>query len=209
MEKFDKAIRVGDQIELRSKENNAFLATERVFGGICPASEGSPFYACSFCQLPHRNKAGKKKLVFLGEVENELPEPFFDQLIELARRFFCWRWYYNTSDADDTAMEGFYSLLRNFTRTHDITQITLVPALTLDWNVGILTIQQWYADDALEIKPKTVLASQLGKMTVADRQSARRKFFYAPDALRALMGLAAQNRHRRNFASQTVDYYFG
>ena len=209
MDKFDKAIRVGDQIELRSKENDSFLKTERVFGGICPASEGSPFYACCFCQLPDRTKSGKKKLVFLGEVENELPEPFFEQLIELSRRFFSWHWYYNTSDADDTAMEGFYSLLRNFTRTHDITQITLVPALTLDWNVGILTLQQWSADKALEIHPGTVLASQLGKMTVADRQSARRKFFYAPDALRALMGLAAQDRYRRNYTSQTVDYYFG
>jgi hypothetical protein len=209
MDKFDQAIRVGDQIELRSKENDSFLKTERVFGGICPASEGSPFYACCFCQLPHRTKSGKKKMVFLGEVENELPEPFFEQLIELSRRFFSWHWYYNTSDADDNAMESMYSLLRNYTRTRDITQITLLPALTLDWNTGILTIQQWHADNALEIKPKTVLASQLGKMTVGDRKAARRKFFYAPDALRALMGLAAQNRYRRNYTSQTVDYYFG
>ncbi len=209
MDKFDQAIRVGDQIELRSKENSVFLKTERVFGGICPASEGSPFYACCFCQIPHSNKAAKKKLVILEEIENELPEPFFAQLVELSRRFFSWYWYFNTSDADEHAMESMYSLLRNYTRTRDITQITLMPALTLDWNTGILIIQQWSADKALEIKPKTALASQLGKMTIADRQAARRKFFYAPDALRALMGLAAQNRYRQSYASETVDFYFG
>jgi hypothetical protein len=208
MDKFDQAIRVGDQIELRSKENSVFLEAERVFGGICPASEGSPFYACCFCQIPHSNKAAKKKLVFLEEIENELPESFFDQLVELSRRFFSWHWYFNTTDADD-AMESLYPLLRNYTRARDITQIALMPALTLDWNTGILTIQQWSADDALEIHPGTVLASQLGKMTAADRKTSRRKFFYAPDALRALMGLAAQNRYRQSYASETVDFYFG
>jgi hypothetical protein len=208
MDKFDQAIRVGDQIELRSKENSVFLEAERVFGGICPASEGSPFYACCFCQIPHSNKAAKKKLVFLEEIENELPGSFFDQLVELSRRFFSWHWYFNTTDADD-AMESLYPLLRNYTRARDITQIALMPALTLDWNTGILTIQQWSADDALEIHPGTVLASQLGKMTAADRQPSRRKFFYAPDALRALMGLAAQNRYRQSYASETVDFYFG
>jgi hypothetical protein len=208
MDKFDQAIRVGDQIELRSKENSVFLEAERVFGGICPASEGSPFYACCFCQIPHSNKAAKKKLVFLEEIENELPESFFDQLVELSRRFFSWHWYFNTTDADD-AMESLYPLLRNYARARDITQIALMPALTLDWNTGILTIQQWSADDALEIHPGTVLASQLGKMTAADRQPSRRKFFYAPDALRALIGLAAQNRYRQSYASETVDFYFG
>ncbi|MFC1882174.1 hypothetical protein ACFL2S_11840 [Thermodesulfobacteriota bacterium] len=209
MDKFDQAIRVGDQVELRSKENSAFLETERVFGGICPASEGSPFYACCLCQIPHANKAGKKKLIFLGEVENELPEPFFDQLVELSRSFFSWHWYYNSSDADDNAIDSLYPLLRNYTRARDITQITLAPALTLNWNTGILTIQQWVSDEALEIAPGTVLAAQLGKMTVADRQASRRKVFYAPDALRALMGHASQNLYRRNYASETVDYYFG
>ena len=134
MDKFDQAIRVGDQIELRSKENSVFLEAERVFGGICPASEGSPFYACCFCQIPHSNKAAKKKLVFLEEIENELPESFFDQLVELSRRFFSWHWYFNTTDADD-AMESLYPLLRNYTRARDITQIALMPALTLD--IGI------------------------------------------------------------------------
>ena len=209
MDNFDLAIRVGDQIEFRSKESDAFLRAERVFGGICPASEGSPFYACCLCQVPHANNAGKKKLIFLGEIENELPEPFFDQLVELSRRFFSWHWYYNTSDVDDNAIESLYPLLRNYTRARDITQIALMPALTLDWNTGILTIQQWSADGALEIHPGTVLASQLGKMTAADRQTSRRKFFYAPDALRALMGLAAQNRYRQNYASEIVDFYFG
>ena len=209
MDKFDKAIRVGDQIEFRSKESDAFLKAERVFGGICPASEGSPFYGCCFCQIPHNNKVGKKKLVFLGEVENELPEPFFDQFVELSRSFFSWHWYYNSSDADDNAIDSLYPLLRNYTRARDITQITLAPALTLNWNTGILTIQQWVSDEALEIAPGTVLAAQLGKMTVADRQASRRKVFYAPDALRALMGHASQNLYRRNYASETVDYYFG
>ena len=209
MDKFDQAIRVGDRIELRSKENSAFLEIERVFGGICPASEGSPFYACCLCQVPHANKAGKKKLIFLGEIENELPEPFFDQLVELSRRFFSWHWYYNTSDVDDNAIESLYPLLRNYTRARDITQITLAPALTLNWNTGILTIQQWVSDEALEIAPGTTLAAQLGKMTVADRQALRRKVFYAPDALRALMGHAGQNPDRRNYASETVDFYYG
>ena len=87
--------------------------------------------------------------------------------------------------------------------------LMMAPAVTLDWNTGILTIQQWSADDALEIHPGTVLASQLGKMTAADRQTSRRKFFYAPDALRALMGLAAQNRYRQSYEPETVDFYFG
>ena len=105
-------------------------------------------------------------------------------------------------------MESLYPLLRNYTLARDITQITLLPALTLDWNTGILTIQQWVTDEALEIPPGTVLAAQLGKMTATDRQPSRRKFFYAPDALRALMGLAAQNKYRR-YDSETVDFYFG
>jgi hypothetical protein len=104
-------------------------------------------------------------------------------------------------------MESMCRLLENYTQARDITQITLLPALTMDWNTGILTIQQWVGDEALEIH-SGILASQLGRMTLTDRQATRRKFFYAPDALRALMGLAAQNRYRRNYTSQTVDYYF-
>jgi hypothetical protein len=211
MKKFDHAIRVGDQIDLRSKEGESSLTTERVFGGICPASNGSPFYGCCFGQVTHGNKAGKKKLVFLGEVENELPEPFFTELVELSRNFFCWHWLYNSSDGDEGAVEGLIQLFGNYARTRDITQIKLAPGLMLDWNTGILTIQQWAADDALDIPPGTVLSAQLGKMTKADRHVSRRNFFYGPDALRALMGRAAQNRSFRsgNYAASELPFYYG
>jgi hypothetical protein len=209
MDNFDQAIRVGDEIELRTKGNDAFLKVERVFGGICPSSEGSPLYACCFGQIPHNNKTGKKKLVYLGEIENELPEPFFDQLVELSRCFFSWRWYYNTSDADDSAIESMYPLLRNYLRARDIDQITLVQALTMDWNTGIMTIQQWVADNALDTQAGSILASQLGQMTKEDRHPSRRHIFYAVDALRALMGVASENRYWRNYVSEEISFYYG
>lgn len=208
---FDRAMRVGDQIELRAAEDDAFLRVAGVLGGICPASgDGSPFYAVAFGQLPDTNKFGRKKLIFLGEIESQLPDIFFDRLVELSRSFFCWRWHFNTSDADDIAVESFRRLLKNYAAQHDIVQIKLVPALTMDWNTGVAVIQQWVADEALEIRPGTVLAAQLGKMTKADRQTSRRSAFYAPDALRAVLGHAAHGRHYWSSGghSHKNDFYF-
>lgn len=193
---FDCAMRVGDQLELRRQEDNSFLCVAGVLGGICPASgDGSPFYAVCFGQLPDANKLGRRKLIFLGEAEGELPDLFFDRLVRLSRKFFSWRWYFNTSDADNIAVESLRRLLKNYAAQRDIVQIRLAPALTMDWNTGVSVIQQWVADEALEIRPGTVLAAKLGKMTNADRQVSRRNVFNAPDALRALLGHAAHDRH--------------
>ena len=195
---FDCAMRVGGQLELRRQKDNLFLRVAGVLGGICPASgDGSPFYAVCFGQLPDANKSGRKKLIFLGEAEGELPDTFFDRLVELSRKFFSWHWCFNTSDADDIAVESLRRLLANHMTQRDIVQIKLIPALTMNWGTGVSVIQQWVADEALEIRPGTILAAQLGRMTKADRQVSRRIVFYAPDALRVILGHAASG-HRHN-----------
>lgn len=185
MGEYEQALRVGDKIELQSKDG--ILQTERVIGGIVPASDISPYYACAFGQMPHANKSGKKPMLFLGEAEHEMPEPFLDQLAALARKYFSWTWYYNVSDSDDTAIESLYHLLNEYRSKFDITQIKLREARVLNWAAGVSLIQQWAADEALEITSGTILSGQLGRMGKTDRMLSRRHVFYAVDALRAVI----------------------
>jgi hypothetical protein len=58
----------------------------------------------------------------------------------------------------------------------------------MDWKTGVSVIQQWVAIEALEIRPGTVLAVQLGKMTKADRQASRRSVILCSRCLEGVIG---------------------
>ena len=61
------------------------------------------------------------------------------------------------------------------------------PYLT-EWINGILSIQQWMIDEALELPDGSVLRNQLKAHTFEDREESRRGPFYAVDALRCVIG---------------------
>lgn len=208
MKSYDHALRTGNGLDLRTKDGNKFLQVERVMGGICPAGEGTPFYACLFGSVPGTNTAGKKPLVFIGEAQSELPEPFFEQLAELSRNFLCPHWHHSQENA--AAVDSLEQLFSVFAKTRDLA-IRFYPAPALNWPVGLTLMQEWAAGGALRIPPEATLAAQLGRMTKEDFQNARRPAFWAVDALRPIMAMAVWSARPQHSYTESarVPFFFG
>ena len=67
-------------------------------------------------------------------------------------------------------------------------KVSLDPPYLKDWITGILSIQQWAIDKALDLPDGSIMKTQLSGMSEEDKDESRRGPLYAVDALRCVLG---------------------
>jgi hypothetical protein len=89
---------------------------------------------------------------------------------------------------DEACYEYYNQFYSYMERLNMHQRILLHPPDIMDWQAGVLCILKYARDSALHIPESTILAGQLGKLTSADQQDAKRHEFYAVNALRCVIG---------------------
>jgi hypothetical protein len=181
----ENCMRVGSGITINFKdENKDSIVCSVVGGGISWPSINSPGYYCIFGRKSCVNANLKKPLHFLAEREGALTRDLCEGLQRDIREFFCFRLYVNVD-------EGSYGHYNEFIRLMEplMDRVELLSADISDWNLGILQIQRYTRDDALQQIPKdSILYNQLGRITKSDDQERERAKFYAVSALINVIG---------------------
>ena len=186
MMKVSECVRVGSEIEVRFEDDSKKVFSFGVVrGGVAWPTPNSPAYYCMVGRRTCVNKNFKEPLVLFSEYEADLPVDLFQRLYEDARRFFCFEFY---ADVDEASYEYYNQFYRYMERLNMHQRIVLNQAGIMDWQAGVLCIQKYARDSALDVPEGTILASQLGKMTRADQQDSKKNEFYAVNALRCLIG---------------------
>ena len=190
-------IHEGDQ------EDNFIVEEKSVRGGILWPAE-SPGYLCVLGQRHECNAANKKPLVLLDEHVCDLPQQLIEAICEESRRLFCRDLFCDYNDSTYRFIED----LDRHVKTFRFGNVNLdAPHLT-DWINGVLSAQQWMADEALEV-PESILREQLADMTPEDRQESQRGKLFAVDALRTVIGSFEQPPPRPAPIIKKSGYFYG
>lgn len=145
-------------------------------GGISWPTPTSPGYYAIFALSDEPTLTEKRSLVLLTEGEAPLRKKFFEKIALWTRRLGCRRLFANTTGDN----EGWYDSFLKFVRQEKIDKIRVLDSSEFeDLERGVMIIKEWHADNALVIAKDSVLAKQLGDMTLEDLKEKPDEQFYA------------------------------
>jgi len=169
-----------------------FLASRIAAGIAWPTAQKDGYFCVVAAQANKEIVPGieTKPVTVLVEGEYALLPVLFDALGTQLQKVSCTTIYaqYNPAVINKPGFDGrnkaFVLAFNDYKRKrHLLKLLRLQPPLISDWLVGILTVQKWRAEKALNIPHGTIMYNQLKSMVIEDRKQTEQDRFPAMTAL--------------------------
>lgn len=196
MKNIKETVKQHGQYIVKYEDNSVFVA-EKISAGVAwPTADKNGY----FCVIADDNSkpivpgVEQKPVEILVEEEHSLLPELFDGLSAQVHKCSCTVIYsqFNPAVVNKPGFDGtnkaFVTAFNNYKKKRStLALLSLQPALITDWLMGILTVQKWQEEKALNVSRKTIMYQQLKSMTPADRKSTEQDRFPAMTALTCAM----------------------
>ncbi len=146
--KIKQVLKAGEQFEIEYEDNSKkSIFLDSVKGGISWPTPNSPAYYLIMGKYSFPKQNLKKSLVLLTELKADLPEKLICDLYNDARNLRCREFFGEIEEAT-------FDYCRLFTRymeSLNVNYINLLPAEISDWNAGVLRIQKYASEEAIDL----------------------------------------------------------
>lgn len=194
MKQIKETIKRGSQYIIKYEDNKApVFVTTRVVAGLSWPTAEKDGYFCIMAEesgKPMIPEIEHRPITVLAEDEGALLPALFDKLGEQLKRCSCTNVYaqFNPAVVNKPGFDGtnkaFVAAFNDYKGKRPLLRtVRLQPPLISDWLVGILTVQKWRTEKALEIPRGSIMHGQLKSMIVTDRKQKEQDRFPAMVAL--------------------------
>ena len=195
----------GIKIVHKDDQGDNFYVEDAIRGGIMWPSTLSPGYIVIIGRLPEYNDNKIKPLTVLAEHLCSLPWEMIKIITNESRRLFCKDYYADLTKENII----YYEMLEVHAKQFAFGKISVDVPYLGDWLNGILSIEQWMANEALQLPKGSILRQQMASLKFEDRDSSRRGPYYAMDALRCVIGSYELPARKMAKTKKIKQYYYG
>lgn len=192
MKPIKETVKQFGQYVVKYEDDTVTCASKIVTGLAWPTAEKHGYFCVLADKLAEPINPGveHRPVEVLAEEEHALLPALFDGLAAQVKKCGCTVVYaqYNPAVVYKPGFDGtnkaFVVALNDYkAKRPGLALFGLQPALIMDWLVGILSVQKWQQDKALNVPGETIMYSQLKSMTNEDRKQTEQDRFPAMTAL--------------------------